>query len=114
VFRKSAAVVIGRAEEKDLLHGPHYPPSVGIWVERHRCPTGRGIAGLEAMEVTKLRPLGMGNATPLALVSVHRLQSIAMRSPGRIDASISEGISRFEQDYTGRGSKDTPHRKEER
>src|ERR1035437_9369390 len=30
----------------------------------------------------------------------------SMRSRGEIEAAISEGISRFEQDYMGRGPKD--------
>jgi uncharacterized protein YbcI len=34
------------------------------------------------------------------------LQSIPMRSQGEIEAAISEGINRFEQDYMGRGPKD--------
>ena len=36
----------------------------------------------------------------------HRLQSIPMRTSGEIEAAISEGVSRFEQDYMGRGPKD--------
>jgi uncharacterized protein YbcI len=34
------------------------------------------------------------------------LQSIPMRTQGEIEAAISQGISRFEQDYMGRGPKD--------
>src|SRR5271156_2007054 len=34
------------------------------------------------------------------------LQEVAMRTQGEIEAAICEGISRFEQDYMGRGPKD--------
>src|ERR1017187_9950598 len=33
-------------------------------------------------------------------------EEIPMRTQGEIEAAISEGISRFEQDYMGRGPKD--------
>ena len=36
----------------------------------------------------------------------HWLQSIPMRTLGEIEAAISEGVSRFEQDYMGRGPRD--------
>ncbi len=48
----------------------------------------------------------MGNAIALALASFDWLQSIPVRTQGEIEAAISEGISRFEQDYMGRGPKD--------
>jgi uncharacterized protein YbcI len=31
---------------------------------------------------------------------------VAMRTPGELEAAISEGVTRFEQDYMGRGPKD--------
>jgi hypothetical protein len=34
-----------------------------------------------------------------------------MRTQGEIEAAICEGISRFEQDYMGRGPKDTSGRR---
>jgi uncharacterized protein YbcI len=34
------------------------------------------------------------------------LKSILMRTQGEIEAAISEGVCRFEQDYMGRGPKD--------
>ena len=36
----------------------------------------------------------------------HWLSSIPVRTQGEIEAAICEGISRFEQDYMGRGPKD--------
>jgi hypothetical protein len=36
----------------------------------------------------------------------HNPESGPMRTQGEIEAAISEGISRFEQDYMGRGPKD--------
>ena len=33
-------------------------------------------------------------------------REIPMRTQGEIEAAVSEGISRFEQDYMGRGPKD--------
>jgi len=34
-----------------------------------------------------------------------RLQEVAMKSQGEIEAAVCEGINRFEQDYMGRGPK---------
>ena len=48
----------------------------------------------------------MENATAIDRHPPDWLQSIPMRTQGEIEAAISEGISRFEQDYMGRGPKD--------
>jgi uncharacterized protein YbcI len=56
----------------------------------------------------------MENATALDRYPLNWLESIpvrkqgeiAMKTQGEIEAAISEGISRFEQDYMGRGPKD--------
>jgi uncharacterized protein YbcI len=36
----------------------------------------------------------------------HAGNEVAMKTQGEIEAAISEGVSRFEQDYMGRGPKD--------
>ena len=48
----------------------------------------------------------MENATALDRCPLDWLQSILMRTQGEIEAAISEAVSRFEQDYMGRGPKD--------
>jgi uncharacterized protein YbcI len=47
-----------------------------------------------------------GKDQPLTGTPFDWLQSIPVRTQGEIEAAISEGISRFEQDYMGRGPKD--------
>ena len=49
---------------------------------------------------------GLENSTSLDHLSPEWLQSIPMGTPGEIEAAISQEISRFEQDYMGRGPKD--------
>jgi uncharacterized protein YbcI len=49
------------------------------------------------------KPVGTG-AGPLTW-DRHRFE-VAMKTQGEIEAAICEGISRFEQDYMGRGPKD--------
>ena len=48
----------------------------------------------------------MEKATALDWHPLDWLQSIPMITQGEIEAAICEGISRFEQDYMGRGPKD--------
>src|SRR5207244_6577509 len=43
---------------------------------------------------------GTGEASPTATCRVH------MKTQGEIEAAISAGVSRFEQDYMGRGPKE--------
>jgi len=47
-----------------------------------------------------------GKDQPFTGTSFDWLRSIPVRTQGKIEAAISEGISRFEQDYMGRGPKD--------
>ena len=48
---------------------------------------------------------GMENATVLDRQPLDWLNFIPMRTQGEIEAAISDGVSRFEQDYMGRGPK---------
>ena len=43
---------------------------------------------------------------PLTGTPTYWLYSISMKTQGEIEAAICEGVSRFEQDYMGRGPKD--------
>lgn len=61
-------------------------------------------------DVSKLRRSGPGRSRPPAVsVVCERMtkeSETAMKTQGEIEAAICEGISRFEQEYMGRGPKD--------
>ena len=54
-------------------------------------------------------PPGTGNAIEIDRHPLDRLQPIPMRTHGEIEATISEGVSRFEKDHMGRAPKDIYH-----
>lgn len=49
--------------------------------------------------------VGLDHRMPSAIPAVSQRKSVAMRTRGEIEATICDGITRFEQEYMGRGPK---------